>query len=722
MKFAASLLALSLAAGAAAQEASPEAAASPELVLLPYAFVDENGQIRDESGDGSIWTTFPAHQHATLRVQLSSPEATLPAGPAGSILRRPGAHGVRIFVEAPEGVNVSPAEGFESWETDVNGVFALRVPVPATVGSYPFIFRTSDPEVRTRTLTLSVKSPNWVMWLALAMMGGLALLLTGMTLGSQGLQEAAGPRFREMLHTVTKKPFRGMLAGMAVTFFMQSSTATSVMIVGFVRAGLMTLRQSLGPIFGAAIGTTITVQLIAFNVQAYALPAMAIGYTISLLARRSPKAAAAGRVIFGFGMIFFGLAVMGEAVEPLKDSPAMRGLLQALTSRPVWCLLATAVFTALIHSSGATLGIAITLANQGLLTTAEALPIIFGANIGTTITAILAAVGGTTEGKRVAVAHLLFKIGAVVFFSFWFMPELLVWMAAGTSHAMARWFPSVAIFADTPARQIANADTIMCVISAVLALLFGRGPLEKTVCWLVPQADEEKKERPKFIDVAMLENPTLALGASVREISRMGRFVEEMVRRSQSALEQRDPEILSWLRRRDDKVDAAFSQINEYLTQLTAKQPSREETARAIGYLYVINDLESIGDLVVKMFVPIVDKVIEHDLHFSEEGLHDLHGLHATICDSLTKAMLGLTTPGESDLFEEVIARHEELQAHGRRLHLRHLKRLQEGVQETLETSSVHLDIVNYLLRLHYHVYSIAWTASRGVATHDEMV
>jgi phosphate:Na+ symporter len=729
----AALLLLSSVPGMRAQSApllaSGESAASHEAItLIPYEYLDENGKRIDASGDRTIWTTLLPEQWATLRVQVCSAEAAMPEHAPGEMTRRAGVPEVRISVEvlgsdfrrAPD-VEVEPARENSDWRTDEFGVFSLRVAVPRHEGEHYFIFTAEDDAIHTLALSISVKSPNWILWLALGLVGGLALLLTGMTIGSEGLQGAAGAKFREKLHSLTRSPVRGVMAGMVATFFTQSSTATTVMLVGFVRAGLMTLRQSLGPIFGAAIGTTITVQLIAFNVQAYSLAMMAVGFTLSFLVR-SPKVAAAGKILFGFGMIFFGMKIMGDVITPLKASPGFHAVLAGLTTRPLWCLIVTAIFTALVHSSGATLGIALTLANQGLLTIDQSLWIIYGANIGTTITAILASIGGSTEAKRVALAHLLFKLGAVALFSFWFMPDLLAWMAVKVSQGMAAALPGVPLLANTTARQMANADTVLCVISTFLALAFGRGALERTVVWLVPPGEDEKKEaRAKYLDLALLESPQLALGAATREISRMARFVEEMAKGSLKALETRDPETVQWLARRDDKVDRAFDRINSFLTQLTGKSGTPQEMDRAIGLLYVINDLESIGDLVVKILLPLVNKMIDMDIHLSEEGMEDVRQLHQLVNDSLSKTILALTTPGEAELFHEVVQRQEEMQVTGRRLHLRHLKRLREGQHETIDTSSVHLDLINYLLRMHYHIFSIAWTVSRGVSTHDDM-
>jgi phosphate:Na+ symporter len=643
-----------LATGLGAQGPEVDAATS-EIALFPLEHIDANGHHVDDSGDQTIWTTSPP-QHATLRLQVSPAGTKLPSAQPGKIIRRPGAPGRhRIHVESdPPGLDFEPLGENQDWHTAENGVFGISVPVPDSVGEYRFIFKAEDPRVATLSMGITVESPNWLLWLALGMLGGLALFLYGMSVGSEGLQESAGSRFREMLESLTGNPVRGVLTGVVVTIFTQSSSATTVMLVGFVRAGLMTLRQSFGPIFGAAVGTTLTVQLLAFKIQAYSLPLMAVGFLMMFFLARSPRGAAIGKAIFGFGMIFFGMLVMGEVIEPMKSNPGFHDLITRLTSRPLWCLIFVTLFTAVVQSSAATIGIALTLANQGLLGLDEALPIIFGANIGTCITALLASLGGSVDGKRVAWAHLLFKAFGVALFLFWPMYPLLAWMAEGVSSAMHSWLPDVGFLEDTVARQMANADTILNVVATAVAILVLRGPLERSVCVIVPAKDEDKGVgRAKYLDLALLESPQLALGSATREISRMGRFVEEMVRGSQRALESRDSAELEWLRRRDDKVDRAFDRLNTFLTQLTGKNPGQEITNRAIGLLYVINDLESIGDLVVKIEVPIINKMIDQDLKFSGDGLKELVDLHERVNDSLSKTMLALTTPTEGELFDE---------------------------------------------------------------------
>ena len=400
----------------AAQTAQPRSAE-----IIPYQHFDANGIFLDLSGDGTIWPALP-HQHALLRVQLVPEGGERITPQPGNIVRRQGIPATQIHVDAqPDIVEFSPTFDQGGWLTDEHGIFEITVQVPEETGDHRFIFRTEDPAVAPLITTIKVRSANWVLWLVLGLIGGLAIFLHGMGIASQGLKDGAGNRLRDGLQRLTDKPSRGLLTGGAVTVLTQSSSATTVMLVGFVRSGLITLRQSFGPIFGAAIGTTLTVQLLAFRIQDYALSMIAVGGLLMFFGARRPRATAGGKVVFGFGLIFFGMAVMTDVIEPLKTSPAFVEMITRLTSRPILCTVVATVFTAIVQSSGATLGIAITLANAGLLSIDEALPIIFGANIGTCATALLASVGGSSDGKRVALAHLIFKVGGVLVFLPWFM-------------------------------------------------------------------------------------------------------------------------------------------------------------------------------------------------------------------------------------------------------------------------------------------------------------
>ena len=249
-------------------------------------------------------------------------------------------------------------------------------------------------------------------------LGGLGLFLYGMSIMSDGLQKAAGDRMRRILEALTGKVWKGVLVGTLVTAVIQSSSAATVMLVSFVNAGLMTLRQAIGVIYGANIGTTITAQIIAFKLTDWALPAIGIGFLITLIAKRRTHRYT-GQIILGFGLFFLGMEVMKEAATPLEQSPVFAGWIAQLSGKPLVGVLVGVVFTALIQSSSATTGVLLAIAAKGLISLEAAIPVLFGANIGTCVTALLASIGTSRTAKRTAVAHVVFNsVGTVVFLLF----------------------------------------------------------------------------------------------------------------------------------------------------------------------------------------------------------------------------------------------------------------------------------------------------------------
>ena len=347
----------------------------------------------------------------------------------------------------------------------------------------------------------------------LALFGGMALLLYGIQLVGEGLQRAAGGRLRHLLTGLAKNRVTAVASGAAVTAIIQSSSATTVMLIGFVSAGLMAFRQTLGVILGADIGTTFTVQLIAFRITDYALLLVGIGFTIVFVARRR-AVKDIGQALLGFGLIFLGLKLILDGVAPLKANPLASQLLASVADSPAVALLAAAVFSALVHSSAATIGLALALAAEGLLRLDGAVAIVLGANIGTCATALAASVGTSAEAKRVAVAHIAFKLlGAALVFPF-----------------IGPFTAVIATTAGDPARQIANAHTLFNFGISLVFLPFT--PLAaRAIEGLVPDDQPgDNPFRPRYLDERALDQPSLALGQATREALRMADVVQGMLR------------------------------------------------------------------------------------------------------------------------------------------------------------------------------------------------
>lgn len=524
-----------------------------------------------------------------------------------------------------------------------------------------------------------------------SLFGGVYLLLYGIRLAGEGMERAAGSQLRQILTTLTGKPLTGLLVGTGVTAVLQSSTATTVMLVSLVGAGLMSLRQAIGVILGADIGTTITVQLIAFRVVDYAVLMVGIGLAIMLHFRRSLYRHL-GQGILGFGFIFLAMKIMIDGMAPLRESLLFRQILLDLGNMPLLALLASAAFTALVHSSAATIGLAITLALQGLMPLPVGLAIVLGANVGTCATALLSSMGTTTEAQRVAIAHTLFKVlGLLVFLPFVGVLSDLVVLTAP----------------DVP-RQIANFHTVFNVLIALAFL-----PLSNHFANLVTRLVPETKTvgdpmQPRYLDDRMLDTPPLALGQATREALRMADLVQEMFRDTITVFRKNDETLAEQLQARDDVVDRLEEHIKHYLTRLTEQGLTSEQSKREVSLLFMIQDLENIGDIIDKNLMELAKKKIAGRLEFSPEGAKDVEHLYALVAENLDLAVTAYATQ-DAELAQKLLRRKININRIERELKQAHIRRLHNGVKESIDTSAIHLDVLSNFKRINSHATNIAY-------------
>ena len=529
---------------------------------------------------------------------------------------------------------------------------------------------------------------TWNMFSFFGLLGGLSLFLFGMRFGSRGLQKAAGWRLRAILSSLTKNRFVGVLVGIAVTFITQSSSATTVMLVGFTDAGLLALRQTLGIILGADVGTTLTVQLIAFKIFDFALAIIAVGFVIMTVCKTRPRQSI-GQIIMGFGMIFLGMKIMADSVEPLRDAPVFRLILQEGGKNPLLGVFSATAFTALIQSSGATLGLVLSLSFQGLLNLQSALPLIFGANIGTCATALLASSGTNVHARRVAWAHTIFKVVGVLLF----LPFM-----NGFAHVVA-WT------ADDLSRQIANAHSLFNVAMTLLFL-----PLVPLFARLVERIVQEGKEeafRPKHLDERVLHIPSLALAQAMREVMRMADRAYDMLEQVMSVLKHNDEALRQRMIAMDDQVDLLDESITAYLTRISRQELSEEESAYETALLFVVREIERIGDIVSKDLMTYAGKKIEQNFYFSREGFHEIRDLHARVLNNVRVAIDAFAT-SDVKLAKKLKKEDKQIAELEKKLQSSHLDRLRRGLAESFETSTVHLDLISDLRRVHAHATGIA--------------
>jgi phosphate:Na+ symporter len=522
-----------------------------------------------------------------------------------------------------------------------------------------------------------------------SLLGGTALLLYGVRFVGEGLQRAAGTRLRHILSTLTGNRLKSLLVGAGVTAVLQSSSATTVMLVGFASAGLLTLRQTIGVILGADVGTTVTVQLLAFDLLQLSPLIVFVGWVLYVTGHGTVRYV--GQAILGFGFLFLGMMIIHDGTAPLATNALFADLLRALTDQPLLLVLISAVFTALVRSSAAVIGLALSLASAGLMPLSGAIPIIFGANVGTAATAVFAAVGQNAEARRVAAAHAAFKIVGVVIF-----------------------FPFIGPFADLVRatspdvqRQIANAHTIFNVALALVFLPFS-GLAADLITRLIPEARRPSESGPMYLNPAVLDTPAVALGQALREVLRMGDVVLQSLRETRVVLERNDTALMREIVARDDLIDRLEEDIKQYLVKLREHSLTEEQAERETALIFVIVNLEEIGDVIDKNLMELAEKKIRGNHVFSAQGWREIADLHAKVIENLELSM-GALASGDREVGEKVIRHKSIVNTMERQLRAAHIQRLHEGLRESIDTSSIHLDLLASLKRANSLVTGIAY-------------
>ncbi len=525
----------------------------------------------------------------------------------------------------------------------------------------------------------------------LALFGGLALILYGMQLTGEGLQRAAGGHLRHLLTSMTRSRLAAVGSGAVVTALIQSSSATTLMLIGFVSAGLVSFRQSLGVILGADIGTTFTVQLLAFRIQELALFLVGVGFAMSFFARRG-LAKNVGQAVLGFGFLFLGMRVMTEGIAPLATHELTRQVLLAFAASPVLGILAGAFLSATMASSAATIGLALSLANQGLLGLAGAIPVVLGANIGTCATALAASLRSSSDARRVAAAHIAFKVLGVALVVPFIQP--LTGLVAQTAQ-------------DT-ARQIANAHTLFNVAISALFLPFA-SVAARAVIALVPE--EERGDNPfktRYLDDRYLDQPSLAIGQATREALRMGDVAQGMLRDAMTVLRTDHQELLEDVERRDDQLDYLEREIKIFLSRLGRETMSPDLAQKEIALISFIGNLENIGDIIDKNLMELARKKLYQGRKFSEAGEAELIEFHAMVGKNLERAIASFAANDRS-LAQEVLDQRPIVRQREREMRESHLTRLRRGLAESLETSEIHLDVLTNLKRISSHITALVF-------------
>lgn len=525
---------------------------------------------------------------------------------------------------------------------------------------------------------------------AAGLIGGMGLLLYGMFIMSEGLQKVAGHRLRSVLSNLTRNRFAAFLVGIVLTIFFQSSTATSVILVGLANASIITLKQSLGVILGAGIGTTVTAQLIALKVTEISFPIVGIGATIIFFAKRD-RYKRIGQVFLGFGLLFLGLKVMATTMQPLKDEPGFRQMLLCASNYPLLAIVGSTIFTFLVHSSAAAIGIIMIMAMQGLVSLHSTIYLILGANIGTSFTALLSCLGSSREAQRVAIANLLFKIVIVLILLPFITP-----------------FANLIIkLSSSPGYQAANAHTLYNICQAILFLPF-IDQLAKLLKKIIPdkQTAKDKQLKPQYLNERFITKPAIGLGLAAKEINNASDQVYDMICSTINIFGKSDIALLKKTNRKEEYLDLLCKSSTNYLTQILRQPLSREEFNRCMSYLNITNDLENIGDIIERDITHIATSKITNGSQFSQAGWQEIQQMHKNLCDLMRMANLAFVA-GDCVLADQAIKNCPKLASMERKLRVQHFNRLMEGTSKSIATSSLHLDLINSFLRISEHINNI---------------
>ncbi|PBI20987.1 sodium-dependent phosphate transporter [Clostridioides difficile] len=527
----------------------------------------------------------------------------------------------------------------------------------------------------------------------ISLMGGLGLFLYGMNLMGEGLQKSAGTKLKKIIKLLTSNLFMGVLVGTGVTAVIQSSSATTVMVVGFVNAGIMTLKQAIGVIMGANIGTTVTAQLVSFDLTGMAPIALGVGIILYLFGN-NPRIKNIAEILIGFGILFTGMDFMKMAVEPLRDYQGFTDLLVTFGRYPILGLLLGFGITAIIQSSSASMGMLVALAAEGLVPLSAALPILYGQNIGTCVTSLLSSIGANKNARRAAMMHLIFNVlGTVIFLIFLNKPIVSM---------VTSWDPS------NVARQIANTHTLFNIISVLILLPFTNFII-KLAIKLVPDRagdiDEDETKTIKYIDDRMIETPSIALANTIKEALRMGEKAKESLNASMEALVEHSTEKIDKTYRRERLINDLQKAILNYLLKLS-KAPLDDDSREVVDTLFnTVNDIERIGDH-AKNIAELSQVAIDSNISFSEEGQSELDVMYNRVVSAYTYALESMRTDNV-DLACKVIKIEEQVDIMEKSCSANHMYRLNNNLC-SIENGVIYLDVISNLERISDHAVNIA--------------
>lgn len=542
------------------------------------------------------------------------------------------------------------------------------------------------------------------MKLIITLMGGLGLFLFGMNFMSQGLQKAAGSKLRGILEAMTKNKLIAVVFGALFTALIQSSGATTVMVVSFVNSGLMTLSQAAGIIFGANIGTTITSQLVSFDLTAAAPVILFIGAVMVMFGRK-PMAKKIGEAVLGFGALFMGISVMSEAMAELKEYDGVLRALSGLTN-PLIAILIGVIITVIVQSSSVTVSILLLMANQGLVGLAVCFYFVLGCNIGSCTPAVLASLSGKKEAKRAALIHLMFNVFGMIIIGL----LLVIGMEPFSDFIMT-------ISGGNIGRCVANADTLYKIFQTVIFLPFTKQFIALTYK-LVPGEDaEEEAFSLKYIGMKKVFTPTTVVLETIQEIERMGNMAKENLSRAMDALFTGNEEEISKVYEQEKEIDFLSREITDYLVKINQLELPVADASRIGGLFHVVNDIERIGDHAENIADAAVE-LQEENLEFTRKGNKELSEMHAKVMQIVEEALRMFATM-DTSYQAEILTLENEIDTMERELQRSHIRRMAKG-KCTPQAGVIFTDLITGLERVGDHATNIAFSILQNDPAEDE--
>jgi len=551
--------------------------------------------------------------------------------------------------------------------------------------------------------------------MAMGMLGGLALFLFGMEQLADSLKALAGNSLKGVLARLTTNRIMGAITGAFVTACVQSSSVTTVLVVGFITADIMSLSQSVGIILGANIGSTVTAQIIAFKVTRYALLMVAVGFSVSFLAHQE-KTKHYGFMCMGMGMIFLGMGMMSTAMYPLRSYPPFLALMAQMET-PLLAILTAAVFTGLIQSSAATTGIVIVMAGQGLINLPMGISLVLGANVGTCVTALLASIGKPREAVRASLVHILFNVIGVLI---WVglinrLGDWVVWISPVASGLSG----TEKIAAETP-RQIANAHTIFNVVNTLIFLPFG-AQFARLVEYLVPDREQDRTVHSGapsewtavHLDAALLEMPSMALEQTRGEIGRMGKLVRELVAEIMPAFAESDGDRQATMTELTLEVESIGAQIEEFLIKVSRLNLNRDQSEFTSQMQDVTVHLVEMATLVKKDVIPLLSRKLEAQVSLPEGLQVLLRRYHESIQANVATALEALAE-NSTERARQVVRAKPELSEMLSDYRAQHYERRRDAMEEAVLSLAIDLDMIDFLRRIYTSAEGMAFTMLSG--------